>query len=170
MWIPILFFWSILQNLILKSWVSIPNRISVIHVISSWHIKFERFENSPSITFTVSTMTSTPATASSMTHAGNISLFIFADLLTCMIDHFIPPSCDSELPCSRKPEPDAHFACNHCLHKIHDGPPNSTWDIPKSDSPLREDTLLLSLPGKSLFSFYLRRLKIFFCPLLDKTL
>src|SRR5271168_1039175 len=82
--------------------------------------------------------------------------------LTCMIDHFIPPSCSSELPCSRKTEPNAPFACHHCLHMIHDGPPNSSWDIPKPDTPLCEDTPLLPLPGKSLFSFYSCRLKIFF--------
>src|SRR5271156_5577859 len=106
-------------------------------------------------------MSSTSATnTSSVTNSGNILVFfkvIFQRrLLTSIIDHIFPPSCSSELPCSRKPEPNAPFACNNCLHKIHDGPPNSTWDIPKPDAPS-----LHTLPGKSLFTLYLCRLEIF---------
>src|SRR5277367_761890 len=71
------------------------------------------------------------------------------------MDHIFPPSYSSDLPCSRKPEPNDPFACKDCLHKILDGPPNSTWDIPP-DAPS-----LHTLPGKSLFTLYLCRLKIF---------
>ena len=76
-------------------------------------------------------------------------------LLTWIIDHLIPPSCSSDLPCSRKTEPNDPFACKDCLRRIHDGPPNSSWDIPP-DAPS-----LHTLPGKSLFTLYLCRLKIF---------
>ena len=96
-------------------------------------------------------MSSTSATnTSSLNGTGNISLFdlYFSEtLLTCIIDHLIPPFCSSELPCSRKPEPNAPFACQQCLHQILDGPPNSSWDIPTSDTSFH------TLPGKSSFYF-----------------
>src|SRR5271156_2529185 len=97
-------------------------------------------------------MSSTSATnTSSVTNSGNILVFfkvIFQRrLLTSIIDHIFPPSCSSDLPCSRKPEPNAPFACQQCLHQILDGPPNSSWDIPTSDTSFH------TLPGKSLFYF-----------------